>query len=129
MNKQTVTQFDTTWLSPCILYIYSLDIWAIASLLSPEISTIFLFAVGNSFAISGAINLILSKLSVNRYLSYRIKLLFVGDAKFFMVNKLELSNFEFDIATRILLRRWSEYKNEENRMPQVNGFDDYHYWL
>lgn len=89
MNKQTVTQFDTTWLSPCILYIYSLDIWAIASLLSPEISTIFLIAVGNSFAISGAINLILSKLSVNRYLSYRIKLLFVGDAEFFMVNKLD----------------------------------------
>lgn len=44
-----------------------------------------------------------------------------------MINKLELSNFDFNVAIR-LRQRCSEIKKEGNQMPPVNSFDDFSPW-
>lgn len=41
-----------------------------------------------------------------------------------MINKLKLSDFEFNIAIG-LRQRCSEFKKERNRMKPMNTFDDY----
>lgn len=40
-----------------------------------------------------------------------------------MISKLELSDFEFNVAIG-LRQKHSEFKKEGNRMPPVNSFDD-----
>lgn len=44
-----------------------------------------------------------------------------------MVNKFDLSDFEFIVASWII-PEGSEFKNDGNRMLPVNSFDNYSLW-